>query len=148
MSEKTKQVPQLAHTTYAHALVIKSTHEYKIVSPCKLLSIHCIVNFFDLFGFLRHYLLTFPCEIILLLPTYLSIGYHCVYVYTGQGQGRRSKVKVKQPKIMFCRQIILVLGKRSGARSWITGQGQRSGGQSSRLGIWCTAGNRQQNLQK
>ncbi len=28
MSEKTKQVSQLADTTYAHTLVIKSTHEY------------------------------------------------------------------------------------------------------------------------
>ncbi len=36
MSEKTKEVPQLADATYAHTLVIKSTHEYKIVSPCKL----------------------------------------------------------------------------------------------------------------
>ncbi len=28
MSEKTKEVPQLADATYAHTLVIKSTHEY------------------------------------------------------------------------------------------------------------------------
>ncbi len=27
MSEKTKEVPQLADATYAHTLVIKSTHE-------------------------------------------------------------------------------------------------------------------------
>ena len=57
MSEKTKEVPRLAYATYAHTLVIKSTHEYK-VSPCKLsLGIHCILKFIDLFGFLRHYLL-------------------------------------------------------------------------------------------
>ncbi len=30
MSEKTKEVPQLADGTYAHILVIKSTHEYKV----------------------------------------------------------------------------------------------------------------------
>ncbi len=28
MLEKTKEVPQLADTTYAHTLVIKSTHVY------------------------------------------------------------------------------------------------------------------------
>ncbi len=33
MSEKTKEVPQLADTTYAHTLVIKSTHEYKVYGP-------------------------------------------------------------------------------------------------------------------
>ncbi len=33
MSEKTKEVPQLADATYAHALVIKSTHEYKVNGP-------------------------------------------------------------------------------------------------------------------
>ncbi len=32
MSEKTKEVPQLADATYAHTLVIKSTHEYKFLS--------------------------------------------------------------------------------------------------------------------
>ncbi len=31
MSEKTREVPQLANTTYAHTLVIKSTHEYKVL---------------------------------------------------------------------------------------------------------------------
>ncbi len=30
MLEKTREVPQLADTTYAHTLVIKSTHEYKV----------------------------------------------------------------------------------------------------------------------
>ena len=30
MSEKTREVPQLADATYAHILVIKSTHEYKV----------------------------------------------------------------------------------------------------------------------
>ncbi len=30
MSEKTRLTPQLADTTYAHTLVIKSTHEYKV----------------------------------------------------------------------------------------------------------------------
>ncbi len=29
MSEKTKEVPQIADATYAHTLFIKSTHEYK-----------------------------------------------------------------------------------------------------------------------
>ena len=33
MSEKTREVPQLADTTYAHTLVIKSTHEYKVLGP-------------------------------------------------------------------------------------------------------------------
>ncbi len=33
MSEKTKEVPQLADATYAHTLVIKSTHEYKVYGP-------------------------------------------------------------------------------------------------------------------
>ena len=30
MSEKTKEVPQPDDLTYAHNLVIKSTHEYKV----------------------------------------------------------------------------------------------------------------------
>ena len=29
MSEKTRQVPQFSDAAYAHALAIKSTHEYK-----------------------------------------------------------------------------------------------------------------------
>ncbi len=33
MSEKTKEVPQLADATFAHTLVIKSTHEYKVHGP-------------------------------------------------------------------------------------------------------------------
>ncbi len=33
MSEKTRLTPQLADTTYAHTLVIKSTHEYKAHGP-------------------------------------------------------------------------------------------------------------------
>ncbi len=33
MSEKTKEVPRLADATYAHTLVIKSTHEYKVHGP-------------------------------------------------------------------------------------------------------------------
>ncbi len=33
MSEKTRQVAQLADTTCAHTLVIKSTHEYKVHGP-------------------------------------------------------------------------------------------------------------------
>ncbi len=33
MWEKTKEVPQLADATYAHTLVIKSTHEYKVHGP-------------------------------------------------------------------------------------------------------------------
>ncbi len=33
MSEKTKEVPQGADLTYAHTLVIKSTHEYKVHGP-------------------------------------------------------------------------------------------------------------------
>ncbi len=30
MLEKPREVPQLADTTYAHTLVIKSIHEYKV----------------------------------------------------------------------------------------------------------------------
>ncbi len=33
MSEKTKEVPRLADATYAHTLVIKSTHESKVHGP-------------------------------------------------------------------------------------------------------------------
>ena len=33
MSEKTRLAPQLADTTYAHTLVIKSTHEYNVHGP-------------------------------------------------------------------------------------------------------------------
>ncbi len=33
MSDKTKEVPQLDDLTYAHTLVIKSTHDYKVHEP-------------------------------------------------------------------------------------------------------------------
>ena len=33
MSEKTREVPQLANPTYANTLVIESTHEYKVHGP-------------------------------------------------------------------------------------------------------------------
>ncbi len=33
MSEKTREVPQFADATYAHTLVIESTHEYKVHGP-------------------------------------------------------------------------------------------------------------------
>ncbi len=70
MSEKTKEVSQLSDATYAHTLVIKSTHEYILNWPpwhlylifidsftIQTISLHCIFKFFDLFGFLGHYLL-------------------------------------------------------------------------------------------
>ncbi len=47
MSEKTKEVPQLADTTYAHTLVMNQG-----------MSIGCVGKLGHLFGFLRHYLLT------------------------------------------------------------------------------------------
>ena len=53
MSEKTKEVPQLAGATYAHTLVIKSTTSYG-----QSMSIGCVSKFGYIFGFLRHYLLT------------------------------------------------------------------------------------------
>ncbi len=40
MSEKTKEVPQLADATYAHTLVIKSTHEYKVDGPNHKTELH------------------------------------------------------------------------------------------------------------
>ncbi len=67
MSEKTREVPQLADATYASTLVIKSTHEYKInwsygsnLPPYT--KEEMIVSTFNdqsmnLSGFLRHYLL-------------------------------------------------------------------------------------------
>ncbi len=55
MSEKTKEVPQLADTTYAHNCVDVVDRFYSFTM--QTLSIHCILKFFDLFGFLRHYLL-------------------------------------------------------------------------------------------
>ena len=33
MSEKTREVPKLDDATYAHTLVVKSAHEYKVY-PC------------------------------------------------------------------------------------------------------------------
>ena len=33
MSKKTREVSQLANATYAHTLVIKSTHEHKVHGP-------------------------------------------------------------------------------------------------------------------
>ncbi len=70
MSEKTREVPQLADTTYAHTLVIKSTHEYKVHVPygsnfpCTMstfndqsMSIGCVGKLGHLSGFLRNYLL-------------------------------------------------------------------------------------------
>ncbi len=50
MSEKTREVPQLADSTYAHTLVIESTHEYD-----QSMSVGKSAHFS---GFLRHYLLT------------------------------------------------------------------------------------------
>ncbi len=78
MSEKTREVPQLADTTYAHTLVYKGTHEYKVHGPYgswkvgtiwpmdlvfmstfdnQSMSIGCIGKLGHLSGFLRHYLL-------------------------------------------------------------------------------------------
>ncbi len=80
MSEKTREVPQLADATYAHTLVIKSTHEYKKGAPGpystwkvgtiwpmdlvfmstfdnQSMSIGCVGKLGHLSGFLRHYLL-------------------------------------------------------------------------------------------
>ena len=70
MSEKTKEVPKLADATYAHTLIIKSTysgyrekaleilHRHCMNSfTMQTLSIHCILKFLVLVGFLRHYLL-------------------------------------------------------------------------------------------
>ncbi len=55
-------MPQLADATYAHTLVIKSTHQYKYLIfidsfIMQTLRIHYILNFFELIGFIRHYLL-------------------------------------------------------------------------------------------
>ncbi len=61
MSEKTREVPQLADTTYAHTLVIESTYEYKVHGPYTFdkqsMSIGCVGKLWHLSGFLRHYLL-------------------------------------------------------------------------------------------
>ncbi len=78
MSEKIKEVPQLADATYAHTLVIKSTHEYMVhgtygtwkvgsiwpMDPVFMstfdnqsMSIGCVDKLGYLFDFLRYYLL-------------------------------------------------------------------------------------------
>ncbi len=80
MSEKTREVPKLADITYAHALFIESTHEYKVDGPYgswkvgniwpmnlvfisnfdnQITSIGCVGKLGHLSGFLRHYLLIF-----------------------------------------------------------------------------------------
>ena len=51
MSENTREVPQLADATYARTLVIESTNGWETAG------IHCVLKFFYLSGFLRHYLL-------------------------------------------------------------------------------------------
>ncbi len=72
MSEKTREVPQLADATYAHTLVIQGTHEYKVHGPfidsftIQTLSIHCILKFFDLSGFLRRNLLNTGYQLVVL----------------------------------------------------------------------------------
>ncbi len=62
MLEKTREVPPLADATYVHTLVIKSTYIYSFTMQA--LSIHCILKFLDISGFLRHYLLNliFPTQ--------------------------------------------------------------------------------------
>ncbi len=58
MSEKTREVPQLADTTYANTLVIESTHEYNVHGPYEQsMSIGSVGKFGHLSGFLRHFLL-------------------------------------------------------------------------------------------
>ncbi len=77
-SERITVVPKLADLTYAHTLVIKSTHEYKVHGPYgsnfpwtiwptdlvfmstfdnQSMSIGCVCKLGHLFGLLRHYLL-------------------------------------------------------------------------------------------
>ncbi len=61
--ERITKVPKLADLTYAHTLVIKSTHEYKVHGPFistfdnQSISIGCVGKLGHLFGLLRHYLL-------------------------------------------------------------------------------------------
>ncbi len=50
-SDRITEVPKLAHLTYAHTLVIKSTFDNQSMS------IGCIGKLGHLFGLLRHYLL-------------------------------------------------------------------------------------------
>ena len=68
MAEKTRLTPQLADATYAHTLVIKSTHEYKVHGPLKLsvapplypwvaATIGCVGKLGGQSGFPRHCLL-------------------------------------------------------------------------------------------
>ncbi len=93
MSEKTKEVPQLTDATYAHTLIIKSTHEYRVHGPYgsnygtwkvgtiwtmdlvfmstfdnKSMSIGCVGKLGHISGFLRHYLLTHVTNIVLDSP--------------------------------------------------------------------------------
>ena len=70
MSEKPREVPKLADATYAHNLVIESTHEYKVHGPYgsnfpfmstfndQITNIDWFGKLGHLSGFLRHYLLT------------------------------------------------------------------------------------------
>ncbi len=83
MSEKTREVPQFADATYAHTLVIESTHEYKVHGPDgsnfpwtiypmdlvfistfndQSMSIGCVGKLGHFFGFLRHYLSSCTCK--------------------------------------------------------------------------------------
>ncbi len=62
MSQKTREVCQLADSTYAHTLVIKSTHEWPMdlvfmsTYDNQSMSIGCVGKLGHLSGFLRHYL--------------------------------------------------------------------------------------------
>ncbi len=73
MSEKTKEVPLLADTTYAHTLVIKSTNEYKVHRPygSDFPWKGCVGKLGHLFGFLRHYLLKISSSTHNLIIQYL-----------------------------------------------------------------------------
>ncbi len=55
MSEKTKEVPQLADATYAHTLII-----FIDSFTMQTLIIHCTLKFFDLFGFSQTLPLNLP----------------------------------------------------------------------------------------
>ena len=63
MSEKTREVPQLADATYANTLVIESTHEWPMdlvfmnTFDNQSMSIGCVGKLCHLSGFLRHNLL-------------------------------------------------------------------------------------------
>ncbi len=77
MSEKTREVPQLAYATYAHTLVIESTHKFHFIYGLfkeilhsvmdrvfmstfhdQSMSIGCVDKLGHLSGFLRHYILS------------------------------------------------------------------------------------------